>query len=337
MIPPCATIASTDRQPFEWWPQQASHDAAAVDFDAILLTIVCGAILLIVAGLIVTFSIRYRAGSKASREDRYARPQRVEAGWILGITVLALAIFAWTAHVFIDIRRQHAQAHTIYVVAQQWMWKFQHPGGRREINRLHLPADRPVRLIMTSQDVIHSFYVPAFRRKQDVLPDRFTSLDIEATRPGSYDAFCAEYCGHDHSQMVARVVVLSADAYERWLDGGDRPLAAAPARAGRDGPPTGEGAFFDLGCHACHFTDSGVAAPRLEGLFGREVLLSNDRTVVADEHYIRESILHPDAKVVAGYPSPSPMPTFQGRITAEQLIELIEYIRSLSAPQREGP
>lgn len=206
----------------------------------------------------------------------------------------------------------------INVVARQWMWKTQHPGGRREINELHVTAGTPVRLTMISQDVIHSFYVPALRQKMDVLPDRYTSMWFEANRPGRYLLECAEFCGTDHSAMRGELVVMEPAAYERWLRVGqpDDTLAETGARL-----------FRSYGCSGCHAGNATVRAPRLEGLFGRPVPLAEGGTTIADRQYIRDSILLPNRHVVAGY-EPI-MPSFRDQIGEEDMLALIAYIQSL--------
>ena len=205
------------------------------------------------------------------------------------------------------------------------MWKLEHAEGQREINELHVPVGRDVKLIMTSQDVIHSFFVPAFRIKQDVLPGRYTTTWFRATKPGTYHLFCAEYCGTQHSGMIGSVVVLEPAQYETWMSGGSTgPLSA-----------TGEKIFAELGCVTCHRSDAQGRGPNLQGLFRKPVQLQDGRTLVADENYIRESILDPGAKIVNGYKPV--MPTFQGLLSEEQLNALVAYVKSLSATkQAEG-
>jgi cytochrome c oxidase subunit 2 len=207
-------------------------------------------------------------------------------------------------------------------MGKQWMWKAQHPLGKSEINMLHVPVNQPVKLIMTSQDVIHSFYIPAFRVKKDVLPGRYTELWFEATKTGEYHLFCAEYCGTEHSQMIGSVVVMEQLEYERWLSGNV---------AGESMAAAGQRLFEQRGCASCHAGTSDARGPALAGLFGKEVQLEDGRTVTADESYLRESILNPQAKVVAGY-SPV-MPTFEGQISEEGLLQLVAYIKSLEGDQ----
>jgi cytochrome c oxidase subunit 2 len=213
----------------------------------------------------------------------------------------------------------------IYVVGKQWMWKLQHPEGRREINELHVPVNQPVKLVMTSEDAIHSFYLPEFRIKQDVLPGRYTSEWFEATKPGTYHLFCAEYCGTNHSRMIGSIYVMEQLAYQNWLSGGATGESMAVA---------GEKMFDQLGCSGCHRQDERGRCPSLYGVFGSTVPLTNGQKVIADEAYVRESILHPEAKIVAGY-QPI-MPTFEGQVTEEGLLQLIAYIKSMKREQRSG-
>jgi len=231
-----------------------------------------------------------------------------------------MVMFFWGARVFVTLRRPPDNALQVFAVAKQWMWKLQHLEGRREINQLHVPVGRAVKMTMTSEDVIHSFFVPAFRVKQDVLPGRYTTLWFEATKTGTYHLFCAEYCGTEHSAMIGQIIVMEPSEYQTWLSGG--PVTASLASAG-------ETLFTDLGCISCHRSDSGARGPQLVGLFGKRVQLQGGAMLVADENYLRESILDPQAKIVAGF-QPI-MPTFKGLVTEEQLMQLIAYIKSLAA------
>jgi cytochrome c oxidase subunit 2 len=238
-------------------------------------------------------------------------------------------MFTWGASVFFRERRPPDNALPIYVVAKQWMWKLQHPEGQREINELHIPVGRPVKLTMTSEDVIHSFFVPAFRTKQDVVPGRYTTTWFTAIKPGKYHLFCAEYCGNNHSGMGGWIYVMEPQDYEAWLSGGTPGATLAE---------NGQKLFENLACANCHKSDGTGRCPDLTGLFGKDVKLADGSTVKADEGYIRESILRPEAKIVAGY-QPS-MPTFQGLVTEEGVLQLIEYVKSLGpnpgAGQAEG-
>jgi cytochrome c oxidase subunit 2 len=241
----------------------------------------------------------------------------LEILWTVIPFLLMMVMFGWGASIFFEMSRPPDDAMNIYVVGKQWMWKTQHLEGRREINELHVPLGRPVKLTMTSEDVIHSFYMPAFRVKFDVLPGRYTTAWFNPTKPGKYHLFCAEYCGTLHSGMIGWIYVMEPAEYERWLAGETESLAAS-----------GQQLFQFLACANCHRTDKPGRCPNLEGLFGKPVQLTTGETVKADEDYIRESILNPGAKIVAGYQNI--MPSFQGLVTEEELLKLIEYIKSLS-------
>jgi len=271
----------------------------------------------LIFGAIFYFAVRYR---RRSEQDL---PVSVHTGWALEIVWsvipfgLTMIMFGWGASIFFRESRAPDNAMQIYVVGKQWMWKLQHMEGQREINELHIPTGRPVKLIMTSEDVIHSFYVPDFRTKQDVVPGRYTMTWFEATKPGKYHLFCAEYCGTNHSGMIGWIYAMTPQDYQRWL-------AGSPS-----GSLVQDGAklFEDLACNNCHKPDGSGRGPSLVGVFGSTVKLAGGGTVRADEAYIRESILSPAAKVVEGY-QPD-MPTFQGLITEENVVQLIEYVKSL--------
>ncbi len=316
---------------FRFFPPEAATSAGQVDAIYLALIAFAAVFTLAIFGLIIFFAIKYRAGSGADRSNQITETTRFEVIWAVVPTVLALGLFAWAGWVYVEQSRPPADAHTVYVVGKQWMWKIQHPEGAEEINELHVPAGIPIKLVMTSQDVIHSFFVPAFRLKQDVLPDRYTTLWFQATTPGRYEFFCAEYCGLEHSKMRGQVVVMEPAAFARWLSS-EAARAPAPGEPGTESGPmavSGEGPFFRYGCNACHLPTSAVRAPRLDGLYGSEVRLANGDSVTADEEYIRESILDPQAKISAGYPSPSLMPTYRGQVSEADLRALVEFVKSL--------
>ena len=302
------------------WPARASTTAGSVDALYIFLVALSLFVSVAIFTMICIFALRYRR-----RKDREA--EQIEGSTILELTwsaiplAIFLFIFAWGAVVYFKERTPPRGATQIYVVAKQWMWKLQHEEGQREINELHVPVGRDVEMIMTSQDVIHSFYVPAFRIKQDVLPGRYTTLWFRPTRSGTYHLFCAEYCGTQHSGMIGQVVVLEPAQYEAWLSGG---LASGSLAS------NGQNIFQQLGCMTCHRSDTQGRGPNLVGLFGKRVQLEDGRTVIADENYVRESILNPSAKIVSGF-KPI-MPVFQGLVSEEQLNTLIAYIKSLNQP-----
>lgn len=316
---------------FPLFPESASTSAAAVDHVYIGLVLVTGFFIVLIGVLILRFAIRYRRGSQADRSGRGdAHTLRWEITWTVLPGILALGIFLWAAQVRFTLATPPDDARTIYVVGKQWMWKISHPGGQEEINALHVPTGEPIKLMLRSQDVIHSFFVPAFRLKQDALPGRYTTLWFNATRPGRYHLFCAEYCGTEHSAMQGWVTVMTPADFQQWLSAhSNKP--AVPGTPGNDAPllVNGQGPFFRLGCNACHLPENAVRAPRLDGLYMRDVRLDNGAHVIADENYLRESILYPNAKIVAGYPSPSLMPTYNGMASEDDLLALIEFIKSI--------
>ncbi len=285
----------------------------------------CALVALAVMGAMVFYAVRYRRGSRADRSGAHNQSLGVELTWMLVPFAIFVAVFVWSLALFVQARTAPPDAQTVYVVAKQWMWTVQHPGGQREINVLHVPLGEAVRLTMTSQDVIHSFYVPAFRLKQDVLPGRYTQLWFRATRLGSYALECAEYCGLDHARMGGSIVVQRPADYAAWLAG----HAAGGSLAAR-----GAVLYRARGCSGCHAPGSAVHAPPLGGLFGRPVHLADGRTVIADERYLRDSMLLPGLSVVAGY-APQ-MPSFSGQLSEEDVLALIAYLKSLR-PQEAPP
>ncbi len=291
--------------------------AARVDALYIFLLIVTGMMALLVFTLLIFFAARFRH-RPGVRAEQIEGSNALEITWSAIPFLIFMAIFAWGAVVFFKERTPPADATEVYVVAKQWMWKLEHVEGQREINELHVPVGRDVKLIMTSQDVIHSFYIPAFRIKQDVLPGRYTVEWFRATKPGVYHLFCAEYCGTQHSGMVGSIVVLEPAQYEAWMNSGSTgPLSAS-----------GEKVFAELGCSTCHRSDMPGRGPNLHGVFGKPVQLADGRTVTADENYLRESILDPGSKRVKGFQPV--MPTFQGLVNEEQVNALVAYIKSIS-------
>ena len=303
---------------------EASRYAGQWDRLFFTLVTVSGVIIVIVLIGVVGFSIRYRKGSSADRSSLPDPLRReIEIGWTTATAIAFLMIFWWAAATQLVQIVPPKGPLEIHVFAKQWMWKVQQPNGVREINELHAPVDRDVRLVMTSEDVIHSMFLPSLRLKQDVLPGRYTYLWFKADKPGTYHLLCAEFCGTEHSRMVGRLVLMTQDKYARWS--GAQPGA-------EDLSAEGEKLFNSLGCTGCHAQSSSVHAPDLHGLFGGPVQLSDHRTVTADEKYLRDSILQPSKDVVAGF-EPI-MPSFSGIVGEDQLIKLIAYLKSLS--DKEG-
>jgi cytochrome c oxidase subunit 2 len=305
------------------FPERASTMAIRVDALYLFLIAISAFFSLLIAGLIVYFAIKYRRRAANAVGASIHGSLLLEIGWSVIPLMICMVIFVWGASVFFAMSRPPDETLNIYVVGKQWMWKFQHLDGQREINELHVPVDRAVKLIMTSEDVIHDVFVPAFRVKADVLPGRYTHIWFQATRPGRYHLFCAEYCGTRHSGMIGEIVVMDPSEYQTWLSGGAPEGSLAS---------TGEKLFQDLACVTCHRADVQGRGPVLQGLFGKPVSLQSGETVVADEAYIRESILRPGAKITAGF-QPI-MPTFQGLISEEQLLALIEYVKSLHTQEQ---
>jgi cytochrome c oxidase subunit 2 len=302
-------------------PERASSIAGEV--DALFFFIVAVTVFFTVAVSIaaVYFAVKYRRRSDADRPAEIHGSLLLELTWTLVPLGIVVVMFVWGAKVFFHMNRPPDDAMTVSVVGKRWMWKLQHPTGQREINELHVPLGRAVKLVITSEDTIHSFFVPAFRIKKDAVPGRYNVAWFRATRTGTFHLFCAEYCGTEHSKMIGKVVVLEPEAYQTWLAGGPPPESPVAA---------GEKLFTELNCITCHRPDSAGRGPLLEGIFGRPVKLASGDTVVADEAYVRESIVNPAARVVAGYQPV--MPTYLGQVSEEQLISLVAYIQSLQVP-----
>jgi len=309
---------------FPLFPEQASTVAGRVDALYTFLLIVSIVMTLLIAGLIVYFIIKYRRRTDDELGAPVTGALTLELLWTVIPFIIMMVMFVWGASVYFTLSRPPQNALEIQVVGKQWMWKFQHMDGQREINELHVPVGRAVKLILASQDVIHSFFVPAFRIKSDVVPGRYTTVWFEATKPGTYHLFCAEYCGTQHSGMIGQVIVMEPTQYQAWLSGGTAEGSLTAA---------GQKLFQDLACHTCHRGDTQGRGPVLDGLFGKTVQLQNGQTVRADENYIRESILNPSAKLVTGF-QPL-MPTFQGLVSEEQILQLVAYIKSLGTQQAQ--
>ncbi|MGA2594506.1 MAG: cytochrome c oxidase subunit II [Bryobacteraceae bacterium] len=300
------------------FPVQASSTAPMVDHLLYFLLAVSVFFTLGIFFSIFYFAIRYRRRSESEIPPKVEGVMSLEVAWTAIPFGLTMIMFFWGASVFFTISRPPDDAQQIYVVGKQWMWKLQHMEGQREINELHIPVGQAVKLTMTSEDVIHDFFVPAFRTKADVLPGRYTTAWFKPTKPGKYHIFCSQYCGTKHSAMIGWVYVMEPQEYQAWLSGGATGSLAS----------SGEKLFQDLACANCHHLKDKGRCPDLRNLFGSTVPLSDGTSVKADEAYIRESILSPAAKIVAGY-QPI-MPTFQGLVTEEGVLQLIEYIKSLT-------
>jgi cytochrome c oxidase subunit 2 len=301
-------------------PVAETIHASSVDLLFVGLLASSILVLVLLFFLLLRFAIHYRAGNEAAdRDHRVKKSWKIETAWTAATLVAFLALFVWGADLFIGLYAAPADAEPIYVVAKQWMWKAQHPGGQREINELHIPVGKTIRLIMSSQDVIHSFFVPAFRVKHDVVPGTTEQIWFSPRKTGVFQLFCAEFCGTDHSRMTGRIVVMRQPDYQNWL-----------ARQDVSGTLAAQGAsiFRSFGCSGCHGAGSRVRAPALEGLYGKRVPLSDGTMEIADERYIRDSIVKPRAKITAGYEAV--MPSYEGKISEDELVELVAYIKSLA-------
>jgi len=309
---------------FPLFPEQASTMAGRVDALYIALLAMAAFFSVLIACLVIGFAVKFRRRSPGEIGVPIHGNFTLEAVWTAVPLAIVIVVFFWSAEIFFSMARVPPQAMEIYVVGKRWMWKVQHLSGQREINALHVPVGVPVKLLLTSEDVIHSFYVPAFRMKKDAVPGRYATMWFQATKPGRYHLFCAEYCGTKHSGMIGWVDVMEPAAFQAWLTGGGTGSLAGE----------GQKIFQSLGCVTCHRADAQGRGPRLEGLFGRTVTLASGEEVVADADYVRESIVTPAAKVVAGYQPV--MPTYQGLVSEEGVMQLMAYIQSLQEPAAKG-
>ncbi len=303
-----------------FWPANAALTASVVDTIAIGEFALVGLIVAFVFGMTLAFCIRYRRGSAAPRNAASARSWRFEIGWTTATLAAFFVLFVFGANAFVYLYTppRHADL-ALYVVGKQWMWKVQHPGGQREIDAMHIPVRASIRVTLASEDVIHSFFIPAFRVKHDAVPGQFETFWFEATATGSFPLECSEFCGTQHATMIGTVTAMTPGDYARWL-----------ANQGETGSLAQQGAalFRKYGCSGCHGANSTVHAPDLAGLYGSMVQIVGGRTMRADERYIRDCILTPANQVVAGYPPV--MPSFAGQLGEDDLIRLVAYIKSLS-------
>jgi len=305
-----------------WLPSQGSEGAAEVDRIFGFVFWVSAFFFLLIVALMVLFVIRYRR--RPGREDAEPSPRHntpLEITWTTIPILIVIAIFIWGFKVYLDINTPPANAYEVLVTGQKWKWLFTYPNGHVDEN-LHVPVATPIRLVMTSEDVIHGFYIPAFRLKRDVVPGRYVKLWFQATKPGEYQIYCTQYCGTGHSDMWAKAVVHEPGGFERWLEDASNFLAKmSPAEAG-------ERLYGTRGCAQCHSVDGkGGTGPTFKAMFGHQVPLDGGKATVADENYIRESILEPQAKIVAGFQPV--MPTFQGRLKDQEITAIIEYLKTL--------
>jgi len=303
---------------FPFFPQAASEQAGQIDALYFFLVAVTAFFTALVALLVVVFAIKFHRKHDNEVGVPIHGSLALELLWTIIPLGITMVMFVWGAQVFFHMTRAPKGAMEIYIVGKQWMWKAQHMDGAREINELHVPIGRPVKLIMGSEDVIHSFFIPDFRVKADVIPGRLNTMWFTATKPGRYHLFCTQYCGTKHSAMIGWVTAMEPADYQAWLGGG---------AGGGTMAENGAKLFQDLACATCHIDNGTGRGPVLKGVYGKPVTLQSGQTVTVDDSYIRESVLNPQAKVVAGF-QPI-MPTFQGLVTEEQLLQLIAYVKSL--------
>ena len=307
------------------FPLSASTVSGEVDTLFFFILGVSAFFAILVSALMLYFTFKYRSKKAGDAGADIHGSLTLELIWTGIPFILAMVMFVWGAQLFFTMAKPPADAMDIFVVGKQWMWKVQHPEGVREINEMHVPINRPVRLTLGSEDVIHDFFIPAFRVKMDVVPGRLTTMWFTATTVGEYHIFCGQYCGTRHSGMIGTVVAMMPDDYEAWLAGGRTTGSAVQ---------NGERLFTDLSCITCNKADSSGRGPTLGGVFGSTVQLNDGRRILADENYLRESIMTPQAKVVQGF-QPI-MPTFQGLVSEENLMQLIAYVKTLK-PAETAP
>ena len=303
---------------FHLLPPQASTSAQQVDWLFLALTLVMLFFMAVVFFPIAWFAIKYRRNSDADRSNPSRGSSLIEIGWTTFPIILSIALFCWGAISYYQIERPPPDALQVQLVAKQWMWKLQHAEGKREINELHVPLGQAVTLTMTSQDVIHSFFIPAFRVKQDVVPGKYTTEWFKPTRLGQYHLFCSQYCGTQHSGMIGRVIVMEPAVYQHWLTSGEPGESIALA---------GERLFRGRGCSGCHALNSKFHSPLLKGIYRKPVPLSTGEIVIADDQYLRDSILLPAKQIAAGYDNI--MPNYSGQLSEDEIMQLIAYLKSI--------
>lgn len=305
-----------------WFPPSAGAETAVVDELFAWILAVCGFFGALVTALLVLFAWRYRARSRAQVGNGPTDSHLLEAVWTLVPAVLVAVMFYRGADAYVELRTPPDEAYEVLVRAQKWSWTFTYPNGHVSPD-LHVPVGRPIALTMTSEDAIHSFFARAFRVKMDVVPGRYTTAWFTPTEPGTYEVQCTEYCGTGHSNMNAALVVHPQGEFERWLERASNQLDELSPVEG------GELLYRQRGCFQCHSVDGARnTGPSFQGLYGSERILANGDRVLADEDYVRESILEPQAKLVAGWPPV--MPTYKGRLQDREITALIAYLKSLS-------
>jgi cytochrome c oxidase subunit 2 len=310
---------------FELHPERASTVAEGVDLLHYFLTIITLFFTFVIFTIIFYYMVKYRRRSEEDQPPETHTHMALEMTWTLVPTLLCGVVFVWSSSLYFRNSRAPNASMEMFVIGKQWMWHIQHPEGVREINELHVPLGVPVKLTMTSQDVIHDFYVPAFRVKKDLIPGRYSTLWFQATKTGQFHFFCAQYCGTDHARMVGWVYVMPPEEYAQWLAGGSRAESM---------PAAGERLFAQYGCVTCHVADGSGRGPSLVGAFGKPVKLRDGQMMMVDEAFLRRAITQPNSMPLPNY-APV-MPTFQGQLSEEQILQLIAYIKTLGAQERKA-
>jgi cytochrome c oxidase subunit II len=309
----------------QFFPDQASKLAGQVDTLLLWLILLTGAVTFAIAVVMIFFLAKYRKRATADRTPPKTENLAIEVTWSVIPFFIFLGLFGWGAKIYFYESIDPKNGMEVHVIGKQWMWKLEHLQGKREINQLHVPLGQTVKLVMTSQDVIHSFFMPAFRIKEDVLPGRYTTQWFKATEPGTYPIFCAQYCGTNHATMIGQVIVMTPTDFATWLKTGRETMSVAQR---------GERLFHSFGCSGCHAAQAAVRAPLLEGIYGSQVPLVDGRIVYADERYLRDCILIPNTQIVAGFDPV--MPSFQGRISEDDLFAIVTYIKSIGSSPPEA-
>lgn len=304
-------------------PPAASTIAEGVDQLYFFLTALTLFFTVLIFTIIFYFMIRYRRRSPEERPPDTHTSMFLELTWTIIPSLICAVLFVWASMLYIRNARPPAASTEVFVIGKQWMWHIQHPEGPREIDELHVPVNEPIKVTMTSQDVIHGFYIPAFRVKKDALPGRYTSIWFEATQTGTFHLFCSEYCGANHSQMIGSVYVMTRTDYANWLAAEEKTESMSQQ---------GERLFSQLGCSSCHMANDSGRGPSLAGIYGKPEKLQNGETRVVDENLIREAIVFPNSVLLPNYPAI--MPTFQGQVNEDQVLQLIAYVKSLGAQER---
>jgi cytochrome c oxidase subunit 2 len=304
------------------FPREASTIAPWMDelyFFLLAMTVVG---ILLVGAIVFTFSMRYRK-SVHPVATQIEGSTLLEATWTIIPLAIFLVCFVWGALLYFRIYNPPVNSMNIYIVGKQWMWKAEHPGGQHEINALHVPTGQPIQLTMISQDVFHSFSIPDFRIKREVIPGRYSTMWFEATTPGTYHMFCTQYCGTNHSAMIGEITVLTPADYKKWTEESTSGMSLAQ---------NGERLFASMGCNACHSGNAAARGPSLAGVYGSKLALTNGSQVLVNEAYLRDAILNPSQHITAGY-API-MPTYQGQLSEDGLIDIVEYLKTLNTNYR---